>query len=181
MHKTPQLFSWANLHHQQEIVRAAENLRVSHLLNTSFPTSLSFHLYDADNGRMRKLFENLCLQQLAILVNLEKNFSSKISFQSWKYLVLSTNSVTVTVLIFLLAKSAPNFCLSPERRLIQIRMQNIQRQIISRPLKEPMNKKLIFQTEDSNTFVATPSFLPFLDLQSRTKPNPPRPRVCSWV
>ena len=93
MHKTPQLFSWANLHHQQEIVRAAENLKVSHLLNTSFPTSLSFHLYDADNGRMRKLFENLCLQQLAILVNLEQ-FFSKISFQSWKYLVLSTNSVT---------------------------------------------------------------------------------------
>ena len=114
VHKTPQLVSRANLHHQQEKARADENLRISHLLITSFPTSLSFHLYDADNGRMRKLFENLCLQQLAILVNLEQ-FFSKISFQSWKYLVLSTNSVTVTVLIFLLAKSAPNFCLSPKR------------------------------------------------------------------
>ena len=43
------------------------------------------------------------------------------------------------------------------------------------------DSKTCIQTEDSNTFVATPSFLPFLDLQSRTKPNPPRPRVSSWV
>ena len=52
---------------------------------------------------------------------------SKISVQSRKYLVLSTNSVTEIKLILTPAKSAPNFCLSPERRLIQIRMQNIQR------------------------------------------------------
>ena len=121
VHKTPQLVSRANLHHQQEIARAAENLKISHLLNTSFPTSLSFHLYDADNGRMRKLFENLCLQQLAILVNLER-FSQKSLFNPG-----STNSVTVIVLILLPAKSAPNFCLSPERRLSQIRIKNIQR------------------------------------------------------
>ena len=43
------------------------------------------------------------------------------------------------------------------------------------------DSKTCLQIEDSNTFVAPPSFLPFLDLQSRTKPNPPRPRVSSWV
>ena len=116
VHKTPQLVSWANLHHQQEIARAAENLKISHLLNTSFPTSLSFHLYDADNGRMRKLFENICLQQLASLVNLEQFLKNLCSIQE-----------VPTLRKLLPAKSAPNFCLSPERRLSQIRIKNIQR------------------------------------------------------